>query len=228
MLQNHKWHNTGKILINHFYKHNEHHFDSAINGHDLDHFCWVFIDKSMLRIAIINNGCLFVCFRLFCKQAVSWRSRSDPSIWFLTQTASLIIWRAWGSFWPVGCTSWWFLLLVRPSLKSKTKSVFLSVWCVPVCLSVITELDGLAKGQDSREGVGNGAHARQVQDRARAAVMFLEKAFESRDPSIRALTSRGNTLESIAFRSEDTSGQKVCCFLLFIKWGFYTRATFFP
>uniref|UniRef100_A0A8C1JG96 Telomerase-binding protein EST1A n=1 Tax=Cyprinus carpio TaxID=7962 RepID=A0A8C1JG96_CYPCA len=77
-------------------------------------------------------------------------------------------------------------------------------------LIVITELDGLAKGQDSREGVGNGAHARQVQERARSAVMFLEKAFESRDPCIRALTSRGNTLESIAFRSEDTSGQKVC------------------
>ncbi|XP_042588871.1 telomerase-binding protein EST1A-like isoform X2 [Cyprinus carpio] len=75
-------------------------------------------------------------------------------------------------------------------------------------LIVITELDGLAKGQDSREGVGNGAHARQVQERARSAVMFLEKAFESRDPCIRALTSRGNTLESIAFRSEDTSGQK--------------------
>lgn len=82
-----------------------------------------------------------------------------------------------------------------------------------VFLTVITELDGLAKGQDSREGISNGAHARQVQERAKAAVMFLEKAFESRDPCIRALTSRGNTLESIAFRSEDTSGQKVCVFL---------------
>ncbi len=84
-------------------------------------------------------------------------------------------------------------------------------------MTVITELDGLAKGQDSREGVGNGAHARQVQERARSAVRFLEKAFESRDPCIRALTSRGNTLESIAFRSEDTSGQKVCVFLLFCE-----------
>ncbi|XP_057176862.1 telomerase-binding protein EST1A [Triplophysa rosa] len=77
-----------------------------------------------------------------------------------------------------------------------------------VPLIVITELDGLAKGQDSREGNGNDAHVKQVQERARAAVMFLEKAFESRSPCIRALTSRGNTLESIAFRSEDTSGQK--------------------
>lgn len=82
---------------------------------------------------------------------------------------------------------------------------------------MITELDGLAKGQDSREGVGNGAHARQVQERARSAVKFLEKSFESRDPCIRALTSRGSTLESIAFRSEDTSGQKVCVFLPFCE-----------
>lgn len=75
---------------------------------------------------------------------------------------------------------------------------------------MITELDGLAKGQDSREGNGNDAHVKQVQERSRAAVVFLEKSFESRNPCIRALTSRGNTLESIAFRSEDTSGQKVC------------------
>lgn len=78
--------------------------------------------------------------------------------------------------------------------------------------AVITELDGLAKGQDSREGNANDAHVKQVQERARAAVMFLEKAFESKNPYIRALTSRGNTLESIAFRSEDTSGQKVRVF----------------
>ncbi|XP_056322264.1 telomerase-binding protein EST1A [Danio aesculapii] len=93
-------------------------------------------------------------------------------------------------------------------LDGLRKLLVCGTYILVVPLIVITELDGLAKGQDSREGVGNGAHARQVQDRARAAVMFLEKAFESKDPSIRALTSRGNTLESIAFRSEDTSGQK--------------------
>ncbi|TRZ04375.1 hypothetical protein DNTS_022913 [Danionella cerebrum] len=81
----------------------------------------------------------------------------------------------------------------------------LMVLFLHVSVAVITELDGLAKGQ---EGVSDVAHARQVQDRARAAVAFLEKSFESREPCIRALTSRGNTLESIAFRSEDTSGHK--------------------
>ncbi|XP_036450619.1 telomerase-binding protein EST1A [Colossoma macropomum] len=81
-----------------------------------------------------------------------------------------------------------------------------------VPLIVITELDGLAKGQESRDGdsVGGGgvAHARLVQEQAKAAVAFLEKGFEAREPGLRALTSRGNQLESIAFRSEDTSGQK--------------------
>uniref|UniRef100_A0A8C1K9T7 Nonsense-mediated mRNA decay factor n=1 Tax=Cyprinus carpio TaxID=7962 RepID=A0A8C1K9T7_CYPCA len=95
-------------------------------------------------------------------------------------------------------------------LEGLRKLLACGTYILVVPLIVITELDGLAKGQDSREGISNGAHARQVQERARAAVMFLEKAFEARDPCIRALTSRGNALESIAFRSEDTSGQKVC------------------
>lgn len=91
-------------------------------------------------------------------------------------------------------------------------------------LLVITELDGLAKGQDAfGGGIGSGgritgcygnsnisaAHVRAVQEKARLAVAFLEKGFESREPFLRALTSRGNQLESIAFRSEDTSGQRV-------------------
>lgn len=91
-------------------------------------------------------------------------------------------------------------------------------------LSVITELDGLAKGQDNfGGGMGSSgrntgsrgnynvsvAHLRAVQEKARLAVAFLEKGFEAREPCLRALTSRGNQLESIAFRSEDTSGQQV-------------------
>lgn len=83
--------------------------------------------------------------------------------------------------------------------------------------SVITELDGLAKGQDNFGGglgpnvhnTGSTAHFRAVQEKARLAVSFLEKRFEAREPCLRALTSRGNQLESIAFRSEDTSGQQV-------------------
>ncbi|XP_076024446.1 telomerase-binding protein EST1A [Genypterus blacodes] len=89
-----------------------------------------------------------------------------------------------------------------------------------VPLIVITELDGLAKGQDNfggglGRGTGNrgnynvsAAHVRAVQEKARAAVAFLEKGFEAREPCLRALTSRGNQLDSIAFRSEDTSGQQ--------------------
>ncbi|XP_054481907.1 telomerase-binding protein EST1A [Anoplopoma fimbria] len=96
-------------------------------------------------------------------------------------------------------------------------------YIIVVPLIVITELDGLAKGQDNfGGGVGSGgrstggrgnynvsaAHVRAVQEKARLAVSFLEKGFEAREPYLRALTSRGNQLESIAFRSEDTSGQK--------------------
>lgn len=85
---------------------------------------------------------------------------------------------------------------------------------------MITELDGLAKGQECRvvDSVDEAAHARLVQECAKAAVAFLEKGFEAREPGLRALTSRGNQMESIAFRSEDTSGHKVCaCFLHALK-----------
>lgn len=93
----------------------------------------------------------------------------------------------------------------------------LMTWSV-FSLSVITELDGLTKGQDSfGGGVESGgrnysvsaAHVRAVQEKARMAVAFLEKGFEAREQCLRALTSRGNQLESIAFRSEDMSGQQV-------------------
>ncbi|XP_015681033.1 telomerase-binding protein EST1A [Protobothrops mucrosquamatus] len=47
-----------------------------------------------------------------------------------------------------------------------------------------------------------------LSDRARQAVEFLEGCFERRDSYIRALTSRGNELESISFRSEDISRQQ--------------------
>lgn len=87
------------------------------------------------------------------------------------------------------------------------------MYLIPVvCCSVITELDGLAKGQECRDvdSIGEAAHARLVQECAKAAVAFLEKGFEAREPGLRTLTSKGNQLESIAFRSEDTSGHKVC------------------
>uniref|UniRef100_H2RL18 Telomerase-binding protein EST1A n=1 Tax=Takifugu rubripes TaxID=31033 RepID=H2RL18_TAKRU len=89
-------------------------------------------------------------------------------------------------------------------------------YIIVVPLIVITELDGLAKGQDNFGGrlgpgapkTGTAAHFQAVQANARLAVSFLEKGFEAREPCLRALTSRGSQLESIAFRSEDTSRQQ--------------------
>ncbi|KAL8198927.1 UNVERIFIED_CONTAM: Smg-6, nonsense mediated mRNA decay factor [Gekko kuhli] len=75
---------------------------------------------------------------------------------------------------------------------------------VPVI--VINELDGLAKGPESENRAGG--YARLLQERARKAVEFLEARFEQRDSYMRALTSRGNELESISFRSEDISRQQ--------------------
>uniref|UniRef100_A0A8K9XQN5 Telomerase-binding protein EST1A n=1 Tax=Oncorhynchus mykiss TaxID=8022 RepID=A0A8K9XQN5_ONCMY len=84
-------------------------------------------------------------------------------------------------------------------------------YIVVVPLIVITELDGLAKGGcrgNTGGGGGGPTHARSVQEKAKVAVAFLERGFEAREPCLRALTSRGSQLESIAFRSEDTSGQQ--------------------
>ncbi|XP_043858978.1 telomerase-binding protein EST1A [Dromiciops gliroides] len=75
-----------------------------------------------------------------------------------------------------------------------------------VPLIVINELDGLAKGQETDHRAGG--YARVVQEKARKSIEFLERRFESRDSCLRALTSRGNELESIAFRSEDITGQQ--------------------
>ncbi|XP_051891205.1 telomerase-binding protein EST1A isoform X1 [Pristis pectinata] len=80
------------------------------------------------------------------------------------------------------------------------------LYIIVVPLIVINELDGLAKGQDTDYHGAN--HAKLVQERAKKAIDFLEQKFESRDSCLRALTSRGNELESIAFRSEDTTGQQ--------------------
>ncbi|KAG9485830.1 hypothetical protein GDO78_008745 [Eleutherodactylus coqui] len=80
------------------------------------------------------------------------------------------------------------------------------IYILVIPLIVIHELDGLAKGQDVDQR--SAVQARSLQEKARKALQFLEHGFEARDPFLRALTSRGNELESIAFRSEDISGQK--------------------
>lgn len=108
-------------------------------------------------------------------------------------------------------------------LAGLQKLIQCGTYIIVVPLVVITELDGLAKGQDTfGGGLGSGgrstgsrsnynisaSHVQAVQEKARSAVAFLEKGFEAREPYLRALTSRGNQLESIAFRSEDTTGQQ--------------------
>ncbi|XP_028840421.1 telomerase-binding protein EST1A isoform X1 [Denticeps clupeoides] len=97
-------------------------------------------------------------------------------------------------------------------LEGLRKLIACGFYIIVVPLIVITELDGLAKGQESREGgvagIGGAAHSRLVQERAKAAVVFLEQGFEAKKPCLRALTSRGNQLDSIALRSEDNSGHK--------------------
>ena len=68
---------------------------------------------------------------------------------------------------------------------------------------MINELDGLAKG--SKEGQYDTAeHAVMVRSGAESAIRFLEAEFESRGGHIRAMTSKGTTMDTIAFRSEES------------------------
>lgn len=71
-------------------------------------------------------------------------------------------------------------------------------------VAVINELDGLAKGQKEGHPM-NAEHAHMVCKHAQVAVTFLESQFESRNGRLRALTSKGNTLSTIVFRSEETT-----------------------
>ncbi|MGH0180204.1 UNVERIFIED_CONTAM: hypothetical protein FKN15_003665 [Acipenser sinensis] len=91
-------------------------------------------------------------------------------------------------------------------LSGLAKLLSCKAYILVVPLIVITELDGLARGQETEYRTGS--HARQVQEHARSAISFLERGFENREPCLRALTSRGNELESISFRSEDPTGQQ--------------------
>lgn len=67
---------------------------------------------------------------------------------------------------------------------------------------MINELDGLAKNlkescYDTIE------QAQMVRTAAEMAVEFLEAEFERRNHHLRAITSKGSTLDTIAFRSEE-------------------------
>ena len=69
---------------------------------------------------------------------------------------------------------------------------------------MINELDGLAKG--SRVGqYDNAEHAATVKEGAIQAVSYLEAQFGARNQHLRALTSKGTPMDTISFRSEETS-----------------------
>jgi len=80
---------------------------------------------------------------------------------------------------------------------------------------VINELDGLAKNlkescYDSIE------QAEMVRTAAELAVQFLEAEFERRNHHLRAITSKGSTLDTIAFRSEEPQDVvSFCYYILF-------------
>ena len=76
---------------------------------------------------------------------------------------------------------------------------------------MITELDGLAKGQMNRRAdphdVMNREHAMKVRQCAIDTVTYLEQQFSARNSHLRALTGQGNVLDTITFRSEETGDQ---------------------
>ena len=105
--------------------------------------------------------------------------------------------------------------------------------CFP--LTVITELDGLAKGIGSAGTISQmvTSHAEQehcarVARAATDSVVFLETEFEKRNKMLRAVTSGGHVRESITFRSEEMSGQVrfkvVACETYIVRSRTYTYA----
>ena len=85
-------------------------------------------------------------------------------------------------------------------------------------LTVINELDGLAKGNRAQQYESR-EHAAMVKAEARSAVQFLEEAFESRNSRLRAVTSKGSTLDTIAFRSEEGHQEVSLGAFLWLCWG---------
>jgi len=71
---------------------------------------------------------------------------------------------------------------------------------------VINELDKLA--QDGRQGTGqtydSEDHAYKVRTRAQHTMSYLEREFDKKNSHLKALTSKGTVMETIAFRSEET------------------------
>ncbi|XP_033747838.1 LOW QUALITY PROTEIN: telomerase-binding protein EST1A-like [Pecten maximus] len=88
-------------------------------------------------------------------------------------------------------------------LSSIQKLIHHQKYTVTIPLIVINELDGLAKGSrmgqyDSQE------HANKVKKSAEETIRYLEAEFQKKNNHLRAQTSKGNIMETISFRSEET------------------------
>ncbi|VDI27240.1 protein SMG6 [Mytilus galloprovincialis] len=87
-----------------------------------------------------------------------------------------------------------------PGLK---KLILSKKFTITVPLVVINELDGLAKG--SKDGQNSTQqHANRVRKTSEESVQFLEAEFEKKNSHLKTQTSKGNILETIAFRSEES------------------------
>ncbi|CAH1244302.1 SMG6 [Branchiostoma lanceolatum] len=93
------------------------------------------------------------------------------------------------------------------NLHGLKRLILCQMFTVVVPLVVINELDGLARG--SKPGLDKtSGHAQKLQQGAMLAVQFLEDQFSHHDSHLRALTSKGTSLDTIAFRNEDMPGHQ--------------------
>lgn len=76
-----------------------------------------------------------------------------------------------------------------------------------VPLIVINELDGLSRDFHF-DKFKDPQHAQNLLESARSAIDFLEYQFSQRNAQVKAVTSQGSEMDTIAFRSEDPSGRK--------------------
>lgn len=76
-----------------------------------------------------------------------------------------------------------------------------------VPLIVINELDGLSRDFHF-DKFKDPQHAQNLLESARSAIDFLEYQFSQRNALVKAVTSQGSEMDTIAFRSEDPSGRK--------------------
>ncbi|KAL3856196.1 hypothetical protein ACJMK2_010974, partial [Sinanodonta woodiana] len=88
-------------------------------------------------------------------------------------------------------------------LSSIVKLLRSKRYTIVVPLVVISELDGLCQG--SREGqYVSVEHGVKVKAKSKEAITLLEEEFEKKNSHLKAQTSKGSVLDTIAFRAEET------------------------